>query len=119
MKRLFFAFVAIICYVIQPAYADTLWTCTPDKENPSTKMLLLSVSDDKLGVFDVGGQEILVAPFSNYHTTEDNGITIQARLHQAGPIMYSFSIAMNTARTAGKAMFGLTMNDSTVFWDCK
>lgn len=119
MKRLFFAFVAIICYVIQPVYADTLWTCTPDRKNPSTKMLLLSVSDDKLGVFDVGGQEILVAPFSKYHTTEQDGLIIQARLHQEGVIMYSFSIAMNTARTAGKVMFGLTTDDSTVFWDCK
>lgn len=119
MKRLFFGFVAVMIYVIQPANADTLWSCIPDKNNPSTKMLLLSVSDEKIGVFDSGGKEILVAAFSNYHTTEEKDFFVQARLHQVDSLMYSFSIAMNHARTTGKAMFGITMNDTTVFWDCK
>lgn len=119
MKRLFFAFVAMIIYVIQPANADTLWSCVPDIKNPSTKMLLISVSDNKVSIFDTAGKEILVAAFDDYRNSKTDGLIIQARLHQQNDLMYSFSIAMNEARTDAKVMFGLTANDTTVFWDCK
>lgn len=119
MKRFFFTFVAMIIYVIQPANADTLWSCVPDTKNPSTKMLFINISDDKVSIFDTAGKEILVAPFDDYRTSKVDGLIVQARLHQQNDLMYSFSIAMNEARTDAKVMLGLTANDTTVFWDCK
>lgn len=62
MKRIVLALAAVIICMIQPVNADTLWTCIPESGNPSTKMLFITVADDKISVFDVSGKEILVAP---------------------------------------------------------
>lgn len=118
MKRIFLALAAVIICMIQPVNADTLWTCIPESGNPSTKMLFITVADDKISVFDVSGKEILVAPFAEYRNSTTDGIIIQARFQQHNELMYSFSIAANAAGTEAKVMFALTANDTTVFWNC-
>lgn len=119
MKSLILSLFVTVIYVVQPAQADTLWSCSPDKNNPSDRTLFLSASDDKLSIFDLNGQEVLVAPFDSFRETREDDMIIRARFHLTDSIVYGFSIATNEAKTRGLVMFSITAQDETYFWNCK
>lgn len=119
MKSFILSLFVTVVYIVQPAQADTLWSCSPDKNNPSDRTLFLSASDNKLSIFDANGEEVLIAPFDNFRETRENGLIIRARFHLTDSIVYSFSIATNEANTRGLVMFGITAQDETYFWNCK
>lgn len=103
-----------------PAFADALFGCHPDNKNPSTTHFYVSVTEDRISVYDVDGVQILAGPFDQLETvTTEEGTRIIMRFEHANNSVYNFAVGTFTSGMR-KVTFAVTVNDSsTVFWECK
>lgn len=77
MKHFFYTFIAVICYVVQPAYATSLWHCLDPEHNDKYSALVIQTTiSGAATIYSDGGVSLTSVNFSYQGLSSDKTMHI-------------------------------------------